>query len=71
MFRVVEHDGLVRAVICKNNKADRYGDAKIFKDVAEAKSWIKAHSYKGMSYFYEIVNEDGTVIFDNRKEGRA
>ncbi len=66
MYTVIENDGLIRSVICKNNKADRYGDPKLFKDIFEAKSWIKKHSYKGMSFFYEIADENGFVIFYNR-----
>ena len=55
MFRVVEVDGMIRTCICRNNKADRYGTPKNFETKKAAQEWIERHSYKGMSYKYEVV----------------
>lgn len=55
MFIIVEVDGFIRSSICKNNKADKYGEPKKFGTIDEAKKWIEKHSYKGMSHRYEIV----------------
>lgn len=55
MYKIVEVDGIWRAAICKNNKADKYGDPKIFETKAAATNWIEKHSYKGMSFHYEII----------------
>lgn len=54
MYNVIEIDGIIRTCICKNNKADKYGEPKEFKTKADAEKWIKKHSYKGMSFRYEI-----------------
>lgn len=62
MYRIVEVDGKIRAYICKNNKADRYGDPKEFNSVSDCMKWIDKHTYKGMSFKYEVVEiEDGTL----------
>lgn len=55
MFHIIEVDGIIRSCICKNNRADKYGEPKNFKTTEDAKEWIKKHSYKGMSHRYEIV----------------
>lgn len=55
MFKVVEVDGLWRACICVNNKADKYGTPKLFKTKGDAQKWVDKHSYKGMSFHYEIM----------------
>ena len=54
-YKVVEIDGIWRAAVCKNNKADKYGDPKIFETRKAAEKWIEKHSYTGMSFKYEIV----------------
>ena len=54
-YRVVEVDGIIRACVCKNNKADKYGTPKDFKTKEDAQNWIDCRSYKGMSFKYEIV----------------
>lgn len=54
MYRIIEVDGFIRAYICKDNKADKYGIPKDFKTLKDAKNWITHHSYKGMSFKYEI-----------------
>ena len=54
MFRIVEVDGIIRSYICKNNKADKYGTPKNFDTKEAAQKWIERHSYKGMSFKYEI-----------------
>lgn len=55
MFRIIEVDGIIRSCICKNNKADKYGEPKNFETQKDAEEWIKKHTYKGMSHSYEIV----------------
>jgi hypothetical protein len=54
MFNIIEVDGIIRSCICKNNKADKYGEPKNFKTRKDAEKWIEKHSYKGMSFKYEI-----------------
>lgn len=54
-YKIIEIDGIWRAAICKNNKADKYGVPKIFESKKAAANWIEKHSYKGMSFKYEIV----------------
>ena len=54
MYKVVEIDGIWVACVCKNNKADKYGDPKLFETYKDAEKWINKHSYKGMSFRYEI-----------------
>ena len=55
MYRVVEVDGIIRACICKNNAADKYGIPKNFETKEDAQNWINCHTYKGMSFKYEII----------------
>ena len=55
IYRIVEIDGIIRACVCKNNKADKYGTPKNFETKKDAQNWIDRHSYKGMSFKYEIV----------------
>ena len=57
-YLVLEIDGINRACICKDNKADKYGTPKIFKTKRSAKEWIEKHSYKGMSFKYIIVSRE-------------
>lgn len=61
-FIIVEVDGIIRSAICKDGKANKYGEPKIFKTLREAQKWIDKHSYAGMSFKYEIVevNINGT-----------
>ena len=54
LYHIVEVDGIWRAAVCKNNKADKYGQPKLFTH-KEAVKWIEKHSYVGMSFHYEIV----------------
>lgn len=54
LYNIVEVDGILRAAVCKNNKADKYGQPKLFTH-KEAVKWIEKHSYIGMSFHYEIV----------------
>ena len=53
-YRIIEIDGIIRAYICTNNKADKYGTPKEYKKLKDAKQWIERHSYGGMSFKYEI-----------------
>lgn len=55
MYKIIEIDGIIRSCICKNNKADKYGDPKIFNSIEDAQRWIDKHTYKGMSIKYEIM----------------
>lgn len=66
MFHVVEVDGIWRAVICKNNKADKYGEPKNFLTRKDAQNWIDKRSYAGMSWRYEVVEvkNDQTELWD-------
>lgn len=54
MYEVIEVDGIIRTAICKNNKADKYGEPKLFNTKKDAQKWIDRHSYIGMSWKYEI-----------------
>lgn len=54
MFHVIKVDGWIRACICTDNKADKYGKPKEFKTRKDAQKWIDKYSYKGMSFKYEI-----------------
>jgi len=54
MLHVIKVDGWIRACICTDNKADKYGKPKEFKTRKDAQRWIDEHSYKGMSFKYEI-----------------
>ena len=56
MYKIIEVDGFIRSAICKNNKADKYGDPKLFETKEKAQEWIDRHSYKGMSCKYEIIS---------------
>lgn len=58
MWYIVEVDGYWRACICKNNKADKYGEKKLFPTKKKAQEWIDRHSYAGMSWKYEIKKEE-------------
>ena len=53
--KVVEVYGGVREHIDVKGKPNKYGEPKIFDNSLEALSWIKKHSYSGMSHRYEIV----------------
>lgn len=58
MWYVVEIDGIIVSQICTNNKADKYGKRKLFKTKKEAQQWIVRHTYKGMSWKYEVRKEN-------------
>ena len=60
MFHVCEVDGFIRSAIDVKGKPNKYGTPKEFKTKAEAEKWIKNHSYKGMSFKYEIYEDDLT-----------
>ena len=44
----------MRSIINNKGKADKYGDAKLFNTRKAAERWINNHSYKGMTFHYEI-----------------
>ena len=54
MFKIIYVDGIYRACIDKKNTVNKYGEPRLWKTREEAKHWIEAHSYKGMSFNYEI-----------------
>ena len=47
-------DGKVRTAIDVKGKPNMYGKPKDFETKAKAEEWIKKHTYKGMSWKYEI-----------------
>lgn len=53
-YIVIEVDGLIRSVINRKGQADKYSPPKLFKTRQEAQEWIDKHTYKGMSWRYEI-----------------
>ena len=57
MFHVCMVDGAYRAAIDVKGKPNEYGKPKDFETKTEAESWIKKHSYKGMSWKYEIYEK--------------
>lgn len=54
MFKVVYVDGIYRAAIDKTNRINKYGEPCLWKTREEAQHWIDRHSYKGMSFHFEI-----------------
>lgn len=57
LFKVIDVDGVIRSTI-----QNRDGSIKVFtKDGAE--KYIETHSYKGMSYHYEIeeIEDDNKI----------
>lgn len=58
MFKIVYVDGIYRAIIDTKNTVNKYGKPRLWKTREEAQHWIDNHSYKGMSFHYEIVEED-------------
>ena len=53
-YIIIEVDGIMRTIIDNKGKANKYGDAKLFNTRKSAEKWIDVHSYKGMSFHYEI-----------------
>lgn len=56
MYHVIQVVGIIRSYISVRNKPDKYDTPKEFKTYKEAMDWIRKHSYKGMSFKYEIDN---------------
>ena len=54
MFKIIYVDGIYRASIDKKNTINKYGEPRLWKTREEAEHWIERHSYKGMSFRYEI-----------------
>lgn len=52
-YHIIEVDGKVRRVIDIQNQANSYGTPKEFTH-DEAVHWIDRHTYKGMSFHYEM-----------------
>lgn len=52
-YHIIEVDGFMRCCVSIQNKADPYGTPKEFTK-AEALHWIDRHTYKGMSFHYEL-----------------
>ena len=53
-YIVIEVDGLIRSPISRKGQADKYSQPKLFGPRKEAQEWIDKHTYKGMSWRYEI-----------------
>lgn len=51
-YKIIEHDLTLRKAIL-----DRYGNIRVFTK-KEAKLYIERHSYKGMSFHYEMIPID-------------
>lgn len=71
-YIIIEVDGKVRQTINKKNQASRYEDPKHFGSMKAAKDWIRKHSYKGMSHFYQVVavpfGDDALkVVYDSKE----
>lgn len=60
MFYIVyvENDNRYRAIIDKSGKANRYGEALLFKKRKDAEVWIARRTYPFMSYHYEIKEKE-------------
>ena len=54
-YKVVEVDSFFRAHIDIKGKSNEYGEPKLFNTRKEAENWVKKHSYKGMSFGYDIM----------------
>ena len=54
MYHVCMVDGIIRALIDVKGKPNSYGIPKVFETKAAAELWINKHTYKGMSWKYEI-----------------
>lgn len=54
MYKIVYVDGVYHAAIDKKNRINKYGDPRLWSTREEAQHWIDKHSYKGMSFHYEI-----------------
>ena len=67
MYRILEIDGVIRAWICKDNKADLYGEPKEWKTLEDASAWVKRHTYKGMSHEYVIFSLYSDGIWEEVK----
>ncbi len=61
MYRIREYDGKIQAWICKDNKANPYGEPKEWMTLKDAKAWVKRRTYGGMSFKY--------VIFEKHSDG--
>lgn len=72
-YFIIEVDGVIKSVISKGNKPDRYGDPKKFGSLKVAKDWVIKHSYKGMSHYYKIMavpygNEIPECLYNQKEE---
>lgn len=53
-YGVLQVDGKIRAWVGANGKSDRYTKPKYFDSYKKAATWCTNHSYKGMSFHYEV-----------------
>lgn len=58
-YYIVEIDGFIVSVIDIKGKANKYGTVKYFETKKDAEKWIVKHSYKGMSFQYEVRSREG------------
>lgn len=54
MFKVIQLDMGIPYPINEKGQPDKYTPPKLFKTREECQAWIDKHSYKGMSWKYEI-----------------
>lgn len=65
MFKVVYVDGIYRAHIDNKNSVNKYGEPRLWATYEEAEKWILAHSYKGMSFKYEIMEVKNEIYYND------
>lgn len=59
-YYIVEIDGFIHSAIDVENKPNKYGKVKYFKDLETAKAWIKKHGDNHCKY--TILSRDGLFI---------
>ena len=58
MYHICRIEGFIRAAIDNKGKPNKYGAPKNFETKEDEEKWITKHTYKGMSWRYEIYKED-------------
>lgn len=57
MYYIVQISGIVREIIDKTGKPNKYGEPKLFETREAAEMWTLKRVYKGMTHRYEIMKE--------------
>ena len=57
MYHICIVDGIIRTAIDVKGKPNKYGAPKKFETKEDAEKWISKHTYKGMSWRYEIYKD--------------